>query len=109
LAANASLLVYGDGAQTRDFIYVGDVAQANLRALHADVIGVLNIATGRSVTLLDLIASMQSVTRRTLAVEHAPRPAGDIVHSAADNRRMREALGDFAFTPLADGLTQLLA
>ena len=109
LAANASLLVYGDGLQTRDFIYVGDVAQANLRALHSDVSGVLNIASGRSVTLLDLIASMQSVTRRTLAVEHAPRPDGDIVHSTADNRRMLEALGDIAFTPLADGLTQLLA
>ncbi len=58
LEAGTPLRVFGDGSQTRDFVYVDDVAQANVRALQADVQGVLNVGTGQSVSLLQLIDAM---------------------------------------------------
>ncbi len=105
----ATLLVFGDGEQTRDFIYVGDVAEANRRALFADQTGVLNVATGQSRTLNQVIASFGQVVGKQLDVSHQPARSGDIVHSAAHNSALLAALGHFDFVTLEQGLAKLLA
>lgn len=105
----ATLLVFGDGQQTRDFIYVGDVAEANRRALFADQTGVLNVATGQSRTLNQVIASFGQVVGKQLDVSHQPARTGDIVHSAAQNSSLLAALGHFDFVTLEQGLAKLLA
>jgi len=105
----ATLLVFGDGEQTRDFIYVGDVAEANRRALFADQTGVLNVATGQSRTLNQVIASFGQVVGKQLDVSHQPARTGDIVHSAAQNSALLAALGHFDFVTLEHGLAKLLA
>ncbi|GLR13772.1 NAD-dependent dehydratase [Chitinimonas prasina] len=105
----ATLLVFGDGEQTRDFIYVGDVAEANRRALFADQTGVLNVATGQSRTLNQVIASFGQVVGKQLDVSHQPARTGDIVHSAALNSALLAALGHFDFVTLEQGLAKLLA
>jgi UDP-glucose 4-epimerase len=103
-----SLRVFGDGGQTRDFIFVKDVAQLNLRALRSDGDGVCNIATGHSVTLLELIDTLAKCAGREAKVQHEPPAQGDIRHSSVKPGRMEVLLEPSALTPLADGLKQLL-
>ncbi|VVC83829.1 NAD-dependent epimerase/dehydratase family protein [Sideroxydans sp. CL21] len=102
------LRVYGDGGQTRDFIFVKDVARLNVNALKSTATGVSNIATGHSVTLLELIDALAKCAARTPVIEHAPPAMGDIRHSSASPRKMLELLDPPAMTPLAEGLKQLL-
>lgn len=94
-------IVYGDGLQTRDFVYVGNVAEANLRASDAEGVAgqAFNIAGGGSVTILHVLEELGSLAGRTLPVEHRPGRAGEVRHSEADISLARRRLG---FTP---GLT----
>lgn len=98
--------IYGDGEQTRDFTYVGNIVAANLRALEAPGVAgqVFNIAMGQATSLNQLADILGELTRVSLPPIYAePRP-GDIRHSVADVSRAREVLG---FTPqvsLVDGL-----
>lgn len=103
-----ALDVFGDGLQTRDFVYVGDIAEVNARALAASTTGVLNVATGTSVTLMDLVGGLSEVFGRRLPVNHLPVRGGDIVHSAARNDALRQAIGFVPATPLTAGLAALV-
>ncbi|WP_269532502.1 NAD-dependent epimerase/dehydratase family protein [Chitinimonas sp. BJYL2] len=109
IATQQTLTVFGDGEQTRDFIYVGDVAEANVRALLAQGDGILNIATGESVTLNQVIHTLGKVVGRALQVDYQPARTGDIIHSAAKPDALHRVLGHLPMTPLAQGLTHLLA
>ena len=109
LRSGKGLTVFGDGLQTRDFIYVGDVARANVAALTGSGTGTCNVATGRTVTLLELIDALAFVAGATTQVSFAPARSGDIRHSAADNARLQQELGCTAFTSLHDGLRALWA
>lgn len=105
-----SVVVYGDGGQTRDFINVRDVARANLLAMnHPEPFGVYNIATGRSRSLLDLIGLLERRIGRPLERRHGPPRAGDVRHSRANVRRAAEALKFMAEIALEEGLAALLA
>ena len=104
----ADLTVYGDGDQTRDFIYVGDVARANVEALKNKVTGACNIATGKQTSLLDLIAVLSDITRRSSEVSHAAPREGDIKHSLADPSKMNQQMGFVATTSIRQGLTRLV-
>jgi UDP-glucose 4-epimerase len=104
--------VFGDGQQSRDFVYVADVAQANLQAALAPAAQVagrtFNIAGGRSVSLLDLIASLNALTRQTIEPVLAPARSGDVRHSAADISGARAALGFNPQVSLTEGLSHTL-
>jgi UDP-glucose 4-epimerase len=108
IAAGERLCVLGDGLQTRDFIAVQDVARANLAALESDVTGVVNVATGTSVTLLQLIAALCDVLGRVLPVDHAPPRAGEVRLSEVMPKRLRDELHIADSLPLRDGLAALL-
>jgi UDP-glucose 4-epimerase len=103
------LAVHGDGLQTRDFIYVGDVARANAAAIEGDLAGVCNVATGATVTLRDLITALSAVCGHQPLVSYGDPRSGDIRHSAADNRRLVDRLGVAEFEALSDGLSRLWA
>jgi len=99
-AANAGrgATVFGDGKQTRDFVYVGDVAAALMRAGEADVLGAYNIGTGVETTVNGLAELLG------IEVTHAEERPGEVRRSALDATRAREALGWTAITGLAEGL-----
>ena len=101
------LRVFGDGSQTRDFVYVGDVARANALALQADVTGVLNVGTGTSVTLLELIQAMKEAFGKPAQVRHEPPANGDIAHSATNPARLQQTLGWQPATSFVQGLRAL--
>jgi len=103
-------IIYGDGLQSRDFTYVGDVVQANLAAARQETEGalVLNLACGQRHTLLDLIAHLNRILGTDVEpVFEAVRP-GDIRHSQASVERLRQALGFVPHTPLEEGLHRTL-
>jgi len=98
LAAGKTPTVYGDGLQSRDFVYVSDVANAlQLAARTPGVSGnVYNVGTGKSVTLLELAAALNRVLGRSIAPVHGPPRAADIRHSRARIDRIR---ADLDFEP----------
>ena len=98
------LTIYGDGQQTRDFIYVGDVARANIAALRGVVNGVCNVVAGHTVTLLDTLATVAGVTP---VVSHGEARTGDIRHSSAVNAKVRTVLKVDGLTSLREGMQQL--
>jgi UDP-glucose 4-epimerase len=106
MAKNGRVRIFGDGRQTRDFIYVGDVVRANISAAESPGADgkVVNIATGKGTSVLELARAMAAVTGRPLKVQHAPPREGDIRHSYADISQARKLLGFRPRTGLEEGL-----
>lgn len=90
---NKPPVIYGDGLQTRDFIYVGDVAEANIKALLTKTTGVYNIGTGESISIKELAEKIIGITRARVKPVHAPPRPGDIRHSVADITLAKKKLG----------------
>ncbi len=111
LAAGQRPIIYGDGEQTRDFVYVADVARANLLAAEVpDAPGrSINIARGARVSLNAMLQVMGEVLGREVTPEYRPARAGDIVHSGADISLAHRALGFEPAVSFADGLRATLA
>jgi UDP-glucose 4-epimerase len=108
ITSNLPLTVFGDGEQTRDFIYVGDVARANVAALKGDTQGACNIATGLKTSLLDLISVLSEISGNNPEVTHDKPREGDIQHSLAITEKMNSQLGVSAQTTLKQGLEILI-
>ena len=102
--------VYGDGEQTRDFIFVGDVVEANLRAMFRDYHGfrVFNVACGRQTSLNQLLSELRQLTGRSQAPVYAAARAGDIRHSLGDISLIQRELGYIPAFSLTEGLRLLL-
>lgn len=98
------VVIYGDGEQTRDFVHVRDVAQANwLAGQSRGVSGAFNIASGSRITINEL-AGMVAESVGNVRVEHAEPRAGDVRHSLADISRAHEAFGYTATVDLTSGV-----
>ncbi len=104
-------LINGDGSQTRDFTYVGNVVQANLKAAERDGVAgrVFNIATGKRISLLEMIAAIEEVTGRTVGREFRPARTVDVVHSYAAIEEAREGLGYEPTVTFLEGLRETTA
>lgn len=100
--------IFGDGMQTRDFVYVKDIARANVLALRSEATGVCNIGTGASVTLLQMLDALEQAAERHATRQFETAAPGDIRESSMSPARMRSLLGAQASTSLADGLAALL-
>jgi UDP-glucose 4-epimerase len=102
--------IHGDGSASMDFVYVADIARANLMAMESDrEDDVYNVASGTETTLLQLWAAIQQVTgAHHLAPEfHPPRKVNPVPRRLADTTRAREEIGFTASVPLTDGLRHL--
>lgn len=103
------LIIYGDGEQTRDFIYVSDVVEALMRALKTDVKGdVFNVCTGSPTTINKLVKTLRAVTERNLVVRHSAPRTGDILFSNGDPSKAAQKIGFKAKVSLKTGLELLL-
>jgi UDP-glucose 4-epimerase len=107
--AGRPLMIFGDGGQTRDFVYVGDVVRAIVAALGDGASRVVaNVGTGGEITVLALARSIIELCGGRSAIEHAPARAGEILQSRARVDRLRDVLGVVAGTSLLDGLRETL-
>jgi UDP-glucose 4-epimerase len=107
----SAIEVFGDGGQTRDFIFVADVAEALLRAMDlrpADA-PVFNICTGRGTSVLELARTIAGLCRQNLEIAFRPGRAGEIRHSRGDPTAAQLALGLAEPTDIATGLAATLA
>ena len=110
LLSGAPCIVNGDGEQTRDYVYVGDVADAVARAVSSpDVVGVANIGTGAETTVNELYRRLAQLTEVRRSAEHGPAKPGEQRRSLLDAARAKSLLGWSATTPLDQGLTQTVA
>jgi UDP-glucose 4-epimerase len=111
LIAGETPVMFGDGRQSRDFTYVGNVVDANLRALTVRKLEgeVVNIATGRRITLRALLAQMARTLGRSARPRFEPARAGDVRHSLADVSKARRLLGYRPRFGLDEGLEKTMA
>jgi len=98
------LIIYGDGRQTRDFIYVSDVVKAFLAAADCGMPGTWNVGTGAEVSVLDLAAIISEISGTPFDPEFAPSRAGELERSAVSAELARRVLGWCPVTTLAEGV-----
>ncbi len=110
IEAGEAPLILGDGSQTMDFIYIGDVARSNVLAASADVSDeVFNVASGTETSLLELAQMLIDVMGAEVEVEHGPeRSVNKVPRRLADTRTARERLGFEAEVDLEQGLRLLV-
>jgi UDP-glucose 4-epimerase len=106
ILAGKQPVIYGDGLQTRDFTYVENVVQANLRAAEAKDApgGVFNVGNGVALTLLDLLQELNAILGTDVKPNFQPERAGDVRDSLADISQARQVLGYDPQIDLAEGL-----
>jgi len=109
-AAREPVTLFGDGTQTRDFVAVEDVANANAISATATQIksGVRNVCTGHRRRLLDVLATFQALYPDAAAARFAPERPGDIHDSCGDPQRARRDLGFSASVSLEEGLRRMI-
>jgi UDP-glucose 4-epimerase len=101
--------IFGDGGQTRDYIYVSDVVDANLKAADTQTTGAVNIGTGVETNVLQIVDALATHADGPFQAEHAPERPGEVRRIALDASRARQELGWEAATGLDDGLERTLA
>jgi len=87
---NKQPIIYGDGEQTRDFVYVSDVANANINACKSDFNGIINVASGKRITINQLFELVKETLEIDINAKYLPERLGDIKHSQADISKLDE-------------------
>ncbi|HEY5572143.1 MAG TPA: NAD-dependent epimerase/dehydratase family protein, partial [Anaerolineales bacterium] len=110
LLAGHPPVIFGDGSQRRDFVFVSDVVRANLLAAECPQAagGVFNICTGTEVSILDLVETLSQIIPGAALPEYGPRRPGDIYRSLGDPGRAAQVMNFRAEVNLAEGLAQTL-
>lgn len=106
------ITIFGDGTATRDFVFVGDVASANILAATSERAGrgeVYNVAQGGITTISDLVSEVRGLLRSDSVVTHKPERAGDIKHSRASIAKIVTELGFEPRMSLREGLRASIA
>jgi UDP-glucose 4-epimerase len=110
------LTVFGDGRQTRDYVYVGDVARANVAAVHATLppprtvdARAFNVGTGKETSVLELAAALLRAADSEVPIHHATARAGEQARSAVSIDKAARELGWRPQFTLEDGLRETFA
>jgi UDP-glucose 4-epimerase len=101
--------IFGDGLQVRDYIFVSDVVEANLKAAESQATGAINVGTGIESTVLDIVDALAAHADGAFEAEHAPERPGEVRRIALDASRAKRELGWEAAVGLTDGLERTLA
>lgn len=107
LAAQEPIVIYGDGEQRRDFVYVGDAADAIVTMLSGGVNGLWNVSTGQATSINALLATAEQIFGPARSVEHEPARVADVFSSVLSAEKIARELGWRAQQSLADGLRML--
>lgn len=111
LMGNKTPIIYGDGETTRDFTFIANVVNANIKAAQtSEGIGeVMNAANGERISLNELLEVLKKITgKETVSAEYQSERRGDVKHSQADNNRAVECLGYKKLVGLEEGLRQTI-
>lgn len=104
LSQRQGITVFGDGNQTRDFVYAGDIAQAIIRALPLKGCHTMNVSTGQETSINDLIRSFEKAVGYTVPVQYTAPRTGDILRSVLSNEALKRDLGFVPAIDLEEGI-----
>lgn len=105
---NETIVIDGDGEQTRDFVYVGDIAKVFLQAIESEVKNeIINVSTNTSISINELFEVMSRKYGYNLKPSHGEERQGDIKHSVLDNKKCAKLFGFAPQTPSEEGLKEL--
>lgn len=104
LSQRQGITVFGDGNQTRDFVYAGDIAQAIIRALPLKGYHTMNVSTGQETSINDLICSFEKAVGYTVPVQYTAPRTGDILRSVLSNETLKRDLGFVPAMNLEEGI-----
>lgn len=104
LSQRQGITVFGDGNQTRDFVYAGDIAQAIIRALPLKGYHTMNVSTGQETSINDLIRSFEKAVGYTVPVQYTAPRTGDILRSVLSNEALKRDLGFMPEMDLEEGI-----
>ena len=104
LSQRQGITVFGDGNQTRDFVYAGDIAQAIIRALPLKGYHTMNVSTGQETSINDLICSFEKAVGYTVPVQYTAPRTGDILRSVLSNETLKRDLGFVPAMDLEEGI-----
>ncbi len=104
LLNNEQAIVYGNGRQTRDFVYVDDVVEANLAVMSQETQGTYNVGTGEETSINDLLRILIAHTNSTCKEVHGPAKNGEQVRSVIDSTKLRQELSWEPKTEIREGL-----
>lgn len=102
-------VINGDGEQTRDFVYVEDIARANVIAIEQKAQGTFNIGTGKGVSVNTVCETLAWLSGYTSAFEHGPAKPGEARHVALNSSRAADVLGWQPTIPLIEGLRKTVS
>jgi UDP-glucose 4-epimerase len=109
LLAGQSPVINGDGKQTRDYVFVGDVVKANVAALESDFVGAVNIGTGQETDVVTICRLLRDGTASAAEARHGPAKIGEQHRSSLDAALAGRILDWSPQTPLEEGLQQTIA
>ena len=104
ISENQNIDVFGDGEQTRDFVYVKDIAKAICGAIEHKGFGIYNVSTNTEVSVNELIGAFEKVSGKKIQVNYLPARTGDIYRSVLSNKALKTEFKIDAFTSLEEGL-----
>lgn len=104
LSQRQGITVFGDGNQTRDFVYAGDIAQAIIRALPLKGCHTMNVSTGQETSINDLIRSFEKAVGYTVPVQYTAPRTGDILRTVLSNEALKRDLGFVPEMDLEEGI-----
>ena len=109
LVSGETCTINGTGEQTRDYVYVGDVARANVLALEGGPSGAYNVGTGVETSVNELYETMARLSGRDVPARHGPAKPGEQLRSAVDPAKAERILGWRPMVALREGLEKTLA
>ncbi len=108
LLRNEKLTVFGDGLQTRDYVFVTDVAEANLLATHHEGSGIFNVGTGVETNVNQLVESMAKITESSSEVAHQPERPGEQRRSVLSFKKLQDSMGWKPKVQMQEGLEKTI-
>ncbi len=106
---NKPITIYGDGGQTRDFINVADIVQANIKSHEKNgIIGAYNIGSGQAITINKLAKTLQKISCKKVSINYEKPRKGEVLHSEANINKAKKAFNFRPEVPLEKGLLEYL-
>jgi UDP-glucose 4-epimerase len=102
------IVIYGDGEQTRDFIFVDDVVEANIQSINNGSNQIINVSTGESISLNELVTELKKLSTYKIGVSYIEGKSGDIKHSCLNNGLLNKTLNVNPKFSLEDGLVKTM-
>jgi UDP-glucose 4-epimerase len=103
---NESISVFGDGNSSKDYIYIKDLIDMSYELSFSDEVGIFNLGSGKGTSLNQIVEQIKDTTNKSFVINNMDKQIYDVDHFVLDITKATNLLGDFIFTPLAEGISK---